>query len=106
VDHGQGDPEGRERVLTENPGLGISARIVEDYARSDGQFFPAAIQHVLGTLDPRIPELGPWQLVEASNDGSIVIDLSACQFGGDERSAWLPMTSEWICAAWVPPATR
>src|SRR6266699_4689952 len=30
-----------EKVLTENPGLGISARIVEDFERSDGQFFPA-----------------------------------------------------------------
>ena len=34
----------------------MSARIVEDYARSDGKFFTAAVQHVLGTLDPRIPD--------------------------------------------------
>ena len=40
------------RVLQDNPRLGVSARIVEDYARSDGQHYAAAVQHVLGTLDP------------------------------------------------------
>ncbi len=34
-----------EKVLTENPSLGVSARIVEDYERSDGRFFSAAVQH-------------------------------------------------------------
>jgi hypothetical protein len=48
------------RVLAENPGLGVSARIVEQYQRADGKFFPAAIQHVLGTLDPRVTGLGAW----------------------------------------------
>ena len=71
------------QVLRANPRLGVSARIVEDYARSDGQYYPVAIQHVLGTLDPRIPELGPWQEVEMSNvtGADSVIDLS--------QSAWL-----------------
>ncbi len=73
-----------EQILSENPGLGVSARIVEDYARSDGQFFSAALQHVLGTLDPRIPSLGPWQAIDASNSGELVIDLSAYQFDGAE----------------------
>ena len=53
--------------LAEYPDLGVSASIVEDYARADGKFFPAAIRHVLGTLDPRIPGMRPWQPVEASN---------------------------------------
>jgi hypothetical protein len=84
-----------ERVLTENPGLGISARITEDFERSDGRFFPAAVQHVLATLDPRIPELGPWQAIEASNDGSIVIDLSGSSFvGGEDLLAGLDASPE------------
>jgi hypothetical protein len=73
-------------VLRENPQLGVSARIVEQYARSDGAFFPAAIQHVLATLDPRIPGLGAWQAVEMNNsqDGpAIVIDLSASRWPGE-----------------------
>jgi hypothetical protein len=71
-------------ILRENPRLGVSARIVEDYSRSDGQFFSAAIQHVLGTLDPRVPGLGEWEAIEASNEpGMAVIDLSSSQFEGD-----------------------
>jgi hypothetical protein len=70
-----------ERILSENPYLGVSARIVENYARSDGKFYPAAIQHVLGTLDPRIPALGAWSPVDMANGGELVVDLS--------HSAWL-----------------
>jgi hypothetical protein len=70
--------EDGEKVLRANPNLGVSARIVEDYQRADGKFFPAAIQHVLGTLDPRIPGMRPWQAVEAANDDEDdVIDLTA-----------------------------
>jgi len=73
-------PDG-EKVLAANPRLGVSARIVEDYARSDGSRFPAAIQHVLGTLDPRIPGLGAWQAIEAATPApDTVIDLSASDF--------------------------
>lgn len=74
-----------EKVLKDNPNLGVSARIVEDYARSDGKFFTAAVQHVLGTLDPRIPALGGWQAVEASNDADTVLDLSTSVFAGEEK---------------------
>jgi len=70
-----------DRILEENPRLGVSARIVEDYERSDGKHFTAAMQHVLGTLDPRIPELGPWKAVEMSNDqAGQVVDLSSATY--------------------------
>jgi hypothetical protein len=76
--------EAGEKVLKDNPLLGVSARIVEDYARSDGRHFPAAIQHILGTLDPRIPGLGAWTAIEAANPlPDRVIDLSALPFAGD-----------------------
>jgi hypothetical protein len=79
------DPTPRgEQVLRENPYLGVSARIVEQYARSDGQFFPAAVQHVLGTLDPRIPGLGTWQSIEAANQPALVIDLTSASYAGQE----------------------
>jgi hypothetical protein len=80
-------PDGEE-VLSKNPRLGVSARIVEDYARSDGLRFPAAIQHVLGTLDPRIPGLGAWQAIEAATpEPDTVVDLSAAMFAGEEPPA-------------------
>lgn len=72
------------QVLTENPKLGVSARIVEEYERADGKFFPAAVQHVLGTLDPRIPDLGPWKYVEMSNDAGQVYDLSDVEIAGED----------------------
>jgi hypothetical protein len=74
-----------QAVLTDNPGLGVSARIVEGYDRADGKFFPKAIQHVLGTLDPRIPGMGGWAAVEAANDAvTVTLDLSAAYFAGEE----------------------
>jgi hypothetical protein len=75
-----------QRVLKENPYLGVSARIVEQYARSDGKFYPAAIQHVLGTLDPRIPGLGAWQAIEAANTPALVIDLTSASYAGQENA--------------------
>jgi hypothetical protein len=72
-----------ERVLSENPRLGVSARIVEQYNRADGKFYPAAVQHVLGTLDPRVPGLGAWTPVDMANEDGIVIDLSGSTFDAD-----------------------
>ena len=81
------DPTERgERILAENPYLGCSARIVEQFQRGDGAFFPAAVQHILGTLDPRIPALGPWQPVNLSNESGIVIDLSGSSWAGEPGS--------------------
>lgn len=74
-----------EQVLKENPYLGVSARIVESYQRSDGKFYPAAVQHVLGTLDPRIPGLGAWQTIEAANTPALVIDLTSASYAGQEN---------------------
>jgi hypothetical protein len=70
-------------LLEKNPNLGISARIVNEYARADGKFWKSAIQHVLATLDPRVPGLGPWEAVtEFSSDNSEcrIIDMSQAIF--------------------------
>jgi hypothetical protein len=76
-------PRGQQ-VLAENPYLGVSARIVEQYQRADGRFYPAAVQHVLGTLDPRIPGLGAWSPVDMSGSGGqVTIDLSASRWPGE-----------------------
>jgi hypothetical protein len=84
-----------DAVLSANPRLGVSARIVEDYARSDGQHYAAAVQHVLGTLDPRIPALGDWQAIEASNGAEgAVIDLSGTDWIGEPTAAEQAMIDE------------
>jgi hypothetical protein len=72
-------------VLESNPRLGVSARIVEDYSRSDGEYYPVAVQHVLGTLDPRVTGLGPWERVELSNEfePDMIIDLSTATFAAE-----------------------
>jgi hypothetical protein len=70
--------------LEEYPDLGISASISEAYERADGRFWPAAVRHVLGTLDPRLPDLRPWEAVEAANDGGEVLDLSALDYAAPE----------------------
>lgn len=73
-----------DALLRENPKLGVSARIVEDYDRADGKFFPAAVQHVLGTLDPRISWMGgKWEAIEAASpEPAAVLDLSNESFIG------------------------
>ncbi len=76
-----------QATLSDNPYLGVSARIVEQYQRADGKFYPAAIQHVLGTLDPRIPGLGAWQEVQLANESNVTIDLSSLSFGGEPAYA-------------------
>lgn len=69
------------RIISDNPRLGVSARIVNSLQRADGKSFKAAMQHVLGTLDPKINGLGPWQSIEASRQsGEKVIDLTHLEF--------------------------
>jgi hypothetical protein len=72
-------PEGA-KVIDDNPDLPVSARIVEDLTRADGKSFPVAIHHVLGTLDPRVPGMSPWQAVDLSAESVPTVDLSADSF--------------------------
>jgi hypothetical protein len=81
-------PEGAEMVR-KNPRLGVSARIVEGLAKSDGRIFKRAIQHVLATMDPRVTGLRPWQAVDLSASGDIeVVDLTAETYEG--RNTQMP----------------
>jgi hypothetical protein len=69
----------KPELLLNNQNLGVSCRIVENYAReSDGKFFGHSLQHVLGTLDPRVTGMRPWESVElASAVASETVDLAA-----------------------------
>lgn len=50
-----------QKILEANPKIGVSARILEGYQRSDGTHFPKALQHVLLTVDPHISGMKPWE---------------------------------------------
>jgi hypothetical protein len=61
------------KALKDNPKLGVSARIYENYERSDGKTWRAALQHVLGTLNPHVSGMKPWEAV-ASLSGELDVD--------------------------------
>lgn len=70
------------KAVRDNPRLGVSARIVEGLARADGKTFNRAIQHVLGTMDPRVVGMTPWREVALSgyDDDIRTVDLTAAQY--------------------------
>lgn len=90
-------PEGQE-ILERNPRLGVSVRIKEQIERVDGRKFRRAVHHVLGTLDPRVTGLAPWQPAEglalAEDDGP-VLDLSTTTYAQEAPQMWtLTVTDE------------
>lgn len=70
--------EADELVQRTGGKLGVSARI-KPVRHVDGRVFKRAIRHVLGTLDPRMQNLRPWEpvvdLATDADDGP-VIDLT------------------------------
>jgi len=76
------------KIVADNSRFGVSARIVEGLERGDGYKAPAALQHVLGTWDPRVTGLSPWKAIGLSADtDQEVIDLTS----GEES---MPRTPE------------
>jgi hypothetical protein len=63
-------------LVRKNPRLGVSARIIEGLNRADGTKFPRAIQHVLGTLDPRVTGMASWQEVSLSEEVGDTVDMT------------------------------
>lgn len=64
------------RAVLLNPDLGVSARIRENVLTSSGGKFPAALIHVLGTMDPQVTGMGSWTPVDLSGYTDNVLDLS------------------------------
>lgn len=63
------------KAVLDNPDLGVSARIREGIGRSDGSTVNRGIIHVLGTLDPQVSGMSPWQHTDLSAEGE-TLDLS------------------------------
>lgn len=77
--------EAAELVQRTGGRLGVSARIKEALEHVDGRRFKRAVNHVLGTLDPRMTGMRPWEPVvdlSADDDGEL-IDLSDYTYQGD-----------------------
>lgn len=55
------------KLIENNNNLGVSVSVKRNYERADGKKFPYALQHVLGTIDPKVTGLGPWKVAELSN---------------------------------------
>jgi hypothetical protein len=72
------------QAVLDNPELGVSVRIKEDYTRSDGEHFDAALVHVCGTMDPQINGMKPWERVDLSGytPESDTIDLTSVNWKG------------------------
>ncbi len=76
-----------EKLLADNPKLGVSARIYENYTReADGKHWRAALQHVLGTLDPRVTGMKPWEAVASLSNqiNDEIINLTTAVYGKEE----------------------
>lgn len=63
------------KAVIDNPNLGVSARIRPNVQRSDGSTVSSGIIHVLGTLDPQVSGMSPWQTADLSTEDE-VLDLS------------------------------
>lgn len=76
------------KAVLDNPDLGVSARIRPNVQRSDGTTIPAGLIHVLGTLDPQVSGMSPWQATDLSSSGDEFLDLS------DEEYEEMPKSNE------------
>jgi hypothetical protein len=82
------EPEA-EKIISRHPKLPVSVRIIENLDRADSKAWPAAIQHVLATWDPRVTGMRPWQKADLANgDVDRTIDLTI----SNQEGATMPET--------------
>lgn len=68
------------KAIKANPRLGVSARILREYAHG-GKRFTNAMNHLLLTMNPRVRGMEPWQAADLSEDAEIeVVDLTATDY--------------------------
>lgn len=81
-------------LVRKNPRLGVSARLVPEFQRSDGRRFENVMRHVCATLDPKLNGMRPWESVSLSvrwgpQDGDQVIDLSTSSYVPETKTPTL-----------------
>lgn len=65
-----------QELVTKNPKFGVSAQIERNLKRGDGKEFRHAFSHVLGTLNPKVTGMKPWEALALSKTDDEVIDLT------------------------------
>lgn len=70
------------KYVTQYPRFGVSPRIELGIERADGKKYDGAIQHVLGTLIPRLNGMSSWEKVELSA-GANTKDNEVIDFSGE-----------------------
>lgn len=66
-----------QKLVKSNPKFGVSATIERNLKRGDGKEFRHAFSQVLGTLNPKVNGMKPWEAVTLSkDDNDEVIDLT------------------------------
>jgi hypothetical protein len=64
-------------LVRKNPKLGVSARIVEGLTQADGTRHSRVLQHVLGTLDPRVTGMASWEEVALAEEVGETVDFTS-----------------------------
>lgn len=73
------------QLVRDHPDLGVSLRIIPGLEKADGRKYPAAIKHVLGTIDPVVTGMRPWQAVDLAEDNTDSdVDLTSATFELEE----------------------
>ena len=85
-----------QQLIKDHPDLGVSVQIIEGLQRADGKSFPRAIRHVLGTLDPRVTGMRPWEAVNLSNDSEdmATVDLTDAEFHTEKGATVADMLTD------------
>lgn len=66
------------RLVDKDPEFGVSVLIKHDRTTGEGQHYPAVLAHILGTTDPVLTSLAPWQPeLAASHPVEDTLDLLA-----------------------------
>lgn len=65
-----------QELVSKNPKFGVSATIERNLKRGDGKEYRHAFSQVLGTLNPKVNGMKPWEAVTLSQASDEVIDLT------------------------------
>lgn len=86
------------KVVDEYPELAVSARILDNTAYADGRAGQRVLQHVLGTWNPHLGGMRPWEaiaLAPGDNDTEVV-DLTTRSYDNEEEPRMATLTDEEI----------
>lgn len=78
------------KLIDNNPKFGVSVSVREEFQRADGKNYDRALAHVLGTFEPIVTGMSPWQSVDASVEDEKVVDLTTVNLSGTEKENEMP----------------